>query len=54
MSTTGYAYAIGECSAIAFKLSYRTEFRSQESEWAKRPATANSNVFCMTDGASQR
>ncbi len=29
---------------------YRTEFRSQESEWAKRPAIHVQNEFCATGG----
>ncbi|WP_410174620.1 transposase domain-containing protein [Nostoc commune] len=28
----------------------QTEFRSQEPEWAKRPATANRMEFCATGG----
>ncbi len=34
-------------------LLYRTEFRSQESEWAKRPATANRmNFVRLADSAA--
>jgi len=34
-------------------LVYRTEFRSQESEWAKRPATANRmNSVRLVDSAA--
>ncbi|MBE9000604.1 hypothetical protein [Nostoc sp. LEGE 12447] len=47
MSTTGYAYAWNPefNTQLPDQKFIETEFRSQEPEWAKRPASANRMNF---------